>query len=160
MDSAVWRNMPEDLLDRTLACLPLRDLFRARAVCRRWHALIFSRRFVRLVTETSAQRPWLVLSSAHRDRVWSSAYDPASRTWHDMAVHVVSQPDKCVIATPKGLLCYGSEFFPWPATPPRAVAFDDATTTVLPPPTQYTRLVYQEEEAEEEEVPDDHPRRS
>ncbi|KAJ7536381.1 hypothetical protein O6H91_12G067000 [Diphasiastrum complanatum] len=39
LDKKLWSKLPSDLLERTLAFLPLPILFRFRCVCKRWNSL-------------------------------------------------------------------------------------------------------------------------
>nr|XP_009393262.2 PREDICTED: protein UNUSUAL FLORAL ORGANS [Musa acuminata subsp. malaccensis] len=48
MDPRIWRHLPQGLVDRVLAFLPPAAFFRARAVCKRWYALVFSDSFLEL----------------------------------------------------------------------------------------------------------------
>lgn len=110
LDENVWHSLPEDLIERVLACLPIHSLFRMRCVSKQWYSILFSERFVARYSEVSPQKPWIVMYTAGRI---SSAYNSALRKWHDISIPSVS-PEKCVLAAAEGLLCYGNEFFPWP----------------------------------------------
>ncbi|XP_073387646.1 F-box only protein 6 isoform X2 [Physcomitrium patens] len=110
MDESVWKSLPEDLMERVLAWLPIHSLFRMRCVCKQWNSILFSERFVARYTQVSPQKPWIIMYTAGRV---SSAYDSSLKKWHDLAIPAMS-PEKCVLAASEGLLCYGNEFFPWP----------------------------------------------
>ncbi|KAG0559913.1 hypothetical protein M758_10G134000 [Ceratodon purpureus] len=110
MDEGVWQSLPEDLIERVLAWLPIHSLFKMRCVCKQWNSILFSERFVTRYTEVSPQKPWIIMYTAGRT---SSAYNSTLKKWHDLVIPAVS-PEKCVLAASEGLLCYGNEFFPWP----------------------------------------------
>ena len=110
MNESIWKLLPEDLIERVLACLPMHSIFRMRCVCKRWYSLLFSERFVAKYSALSPQKPWIVMYTAGRI---SSAYNSTLKKWHDLVIPAIS-PEKCVLAAAEGLLCYGNEFFPWP----------------------------------------------
>lgn len=66
--------------------------------------------FADLYAQNRPQKPWFITYTSGNV---SSAFNPATHMWHDVAIPLVS-PEKCVLASNQGLLCYGSEFFAWP----------------------------------------------
>ncbi|GMH21992.1 hypothetical protein Nepgr_023835 [Nepenthes gracilis] len=56
MDSRIWSRLPHRLLDRVLTFLPPPAFFRARSVCKRWYALLYSSSFLQLYLQTSSSR--------------------------------------------------------------------------------------------------------
>ncbi|XP_057971110.1 protein UNUSUAL FLORAL ORGANS [Malania oleifera] len=53
MDSRIWSRLPQQLMDRVIAFLPPPAFFRARSVCKRWYALLFSNTFLQLYLQLS-----------------------------------------------------------------------------------------------------------
>ncbi|KAB2601720.1 protein UNUSUAL FLORAL ORGANS-like [Pyrus ussuriensis x Pyrus communis] len=60
MDARIWCKLPHRLLDRVIAFLPPPAFFRARCVCKRWYALLFSDTFLQLYLEVSQRRHWFL----------------------------------------------------------------------------------------------------
>ncbi|KAL9684431.1 hypothetical protein QQ045_021869 [Rhodiola kirilowii] len=57
MDSRLWSQLPQTLIDRIIAFLPPPAFFRARSVCKRWYGLLFSNSFLRLYLQLSPSHP-------------------------------------------------------------------------------------------------------
>ncbi|XP_057748628.1 protein UNUSUAL FLORAL ORGANS [Arachis stenosperma] len=60
MNSRIWSKLPQRLIDRILAFLPPPAFFRARSVCKRWYALLFSNSFLELYLQVSPRRHWFI----------------------------------------------------------------------------------------------------
>ncbi|XP_048229216.1 protein UNUSUAL FLORAL ORGANS [Ricinus communis] len=60
MDSRIWSKLPQRFLDRVIAFLPPPAFFRARCVCKRWYALLFSNSFLELYIQISPRRHWFL----------------------------------------------------------------------------------------------------
>ena len=60
MDTRIWSKLPQRLLDRVLAFLPPPAFFRARSVCKRWYALLFSDAFLELYLQVSPRHHWFL----------------------------------------------------------------------------------------------------
>ncbi|XP_021773544.1 protein UNUSUAL FLORAL ORGANS-like [Chenopodium quinoa] len=60
MDSRLWSRLPQQLVDRILAFLPLPAFFRARSVCKRWYALLYSNSFLQLYLQVSPCHHWFI----------------------------------------------------------------------------------------------------
>ncbi|KAM7270592.1 hypothetical protein ACFE04_029806 [Oxalis oulophora] len=60
MDTRIWSRLPQRLLDRIIAFLPPPAFFRARAVCKRWYALLFSNSFLQLYMQVSPHLHWFL----------------------------------------------------------------------------------------------------
>lgn len=72
LDPKIWNKFPEELLEKVLVYLPLHSLVRARSVCRKWNAYVFSKTFTKLRAEISPQKPWIVMTSTENSMF---AYD-------------------------------------------------------------------------------------
>ncbi|KAH7546055.1 hypothetical protein FEM48_Zijuj01G0160000 [Ziziphus jujuba var. spinosa] len=60
MDTRIWSKLPQNLLDRVIAFLPPPAFFRARCVCKRWYALLFSNSFLELYLQVTPRRHWFL----------------------------------------------------------------------------------------------------
>ncbi|KAJ8765943.1 hypothetical protein K2173_020459 [Erythroxylum novogranatense] len=60
MDSRIWSKLPQRLVDRVIAFLPPPAFFRARCVCKRWYALLFSSSFLELYIQLTPRRHWFI----------------------------------------------------------------------------------------------------
>ena len=105
MQDRIWSGLPEDLVDRTLACLPVPSFFRFRAVCKRWNTLMLSDTFLELWSRVSSQRLWLFsIHVRHATEMVAMAYNPSLGIWHN--VPVPQYPSKMyTLASAGGLLC-------------------------------------------------------
>ncbi|KAF4391425.1 hypothetical protein F8388_008036 [Cannabis sativa] len=56
MDGRIWSRLPQRLLDRVIAFLPAPAFFRARCVCKRWYALLFTPSFLELYLQVLPRR--------------------------------------------------------------------------------------------------------
>ncbi|CAA7405526.1 unnamed protein product [Spirodela intermedia] len=121
MESRIWRRLPEKLLERVLAFLPPAAFFRARAVCRRWYALLFSDAFLELQLRLSPRRRWLLFfqhdlpaSFVYSGEPAAAAppprhgllFDPDEFRWRRLPFDAVVPPDFYPAASSGGLLCW------------------------------------------------------
>ncbi|KAE9601032.1 hypothetical protein Lal_00039182 [Lupinus albus] len=60
LNSRIWSKLPQRLIDRIIAFLPLPAFFRARCVCKRWYSLLFNNNFLELYLQVSPQRHWFI----------------------------------------------------------------------------------------------------
>eukprot|EP00249_Psilotum_nudum_P004883 c18372_g1_i1 orf=278-1447(-) len=107
LDEHLWSRLPEKLVERVLACLPLPSFFRMRLVCKRWYHLLFSDSFLEVCTQVSRPRPWFLLFKAG---VWTEAFafDPIAKAWHRINLSFLPLRFN-VVASAGGLLCCISE---------------------------------------------------
>ena len=90
-----WVDLPDDLIDRVLAWLPLPSFFTFRIACKRWNHLIYSPSFYHLCSHVPSREPWFVIS-ASESYTASSAYDPLSNKWYDFKFPSANDSgDKC-----------------------------------------------------------------
>lgn len=107
LDERLWSRLPEKLVERVLACLPLPSFFRMRLVCKRWYHLLFSDSFLEVCAKVSPPRPWFLL---FRPGNWSEAFvfDPIAKLWLRISLSFLP-PRFNVVASAGGLLCCISE---------------------------------------------------
>lgn len=107
LDPRIWSQLPEKLVERVVASLPLPSFFRSRLVCKRWYSLLFSDSFLELCAKVRPARPWFLL---FRRGVWSEAFvfDAVGRAWFRLDLSFLP-PRFSVVAAAGGLLCCISE---------------------------------------------------
>lgn len=74
--------LPDDLLERILAYLPIASLLRAGCVCKRWHDIVSSKRFL-WNSYVFSQKPWYFMFTS-TDEPYGYAYDPTLKKWYDI----------------------------------------------------------------------------
>lgn len=107
LDPRLWSKLPEKLVERVVASLPLPSFFRSRLVCKRWYSLLFSDSFLELCANVRPARPWFLL---FRRGVWSEAFvfDAVGKAWFRLDLSFLP-PRFTVVAAAGGLLCCISE---------------------------------------------------
>ena len=73
--------MPDELLERMLAYLPVASVFRASSVCKRWYEIVTSERFLWNPSNSPPQKPWYFMFTSS-DEPTGCAYDPNLRKWY------------------------------------------------------------------------------
>ncbi|KAK8688213.1 hypothetical protein V6N13_086989 [Hibiscus sabdariffa] len=96
--------LPDDLLERVLAYLPIASIFRAGSVCRRWHEIVSSRRFLWYFSDVVSQKPWYFMFTSSDEPV-GFAYDPVLRKWYGIELPRIRTPN-WFIASSCGLVCF------------------------------------------------------
>ncbi len=83
MEGMLWGSLPEHILDRVLTMLPVKSLFRFRAVCKRWNDFPSSHSFLDACSSDQPKccETWLVVTNSHR----SFAYNPYSKKLSNLA---------------------------------------------------------------------------
>ncbi|XP_030540962.2 F-box/kelch-repeat protein At3g61590 [Rhodamnia argentea] len=84
--------LPDDLLERILACLPVASIFKAGSVCKRWHELVSSRRFLWNLSQVPSQKPWYFMFMSS-DEPGGYAYDPTLRKWYNVGLPCIETPN-------------------------------------------------------------------
>lgn len=119
MDDSLWKRLPEDLLERVLAWLPLASCVRFRSVCKRWYAMMYSQSFLELRSKEApvCGPSWLLsfgssLSSQQliHDVGGSSflegnVFDTSSNSCFKLQFPFLPQ-DSVLVATAGGLVCF------------------------------------------------------
>ncbi|OMO64365.1 hypothetical protein CCACVL1_21816 [Corchorus capsularis] len=96
--------LPDDLLERILSYLPIASIFRAGSVCKRWHEIVSSRRFLWNCSHVLAQKPWYFMFTSSDEPV-GYAYDPLLRKWYSIELPCIQTPN-WFIASSCGLVCF------------------------------------------------------
>ncbi|XP_004510709.1 F-box/kelch-repeat protein At3g61590-like [Cicer arietinum] len=96
--------LPEDLLERILAYLPIASIFRASCVCKRWHAIVTSERFLWNPSHLLPQKPWYFMFTSS-DVPIGHAYDPNLRKWYCIELPFIGTSN-WFISSSYGLVCF------------------------------------------------------
>lgn len=84
--------LPDDLLERILACLPVASIFRAASVCKRWHEIVSSRRFLWNLSQVLSQKPWYFMFTSS-DEAGGYAFDPILKKWYNIRLPCIKTPN-------------------------------------------------------------------
>lgn len=99
LDSSVWSELPDDLVENLLSWLPeLQSLTRFRRVCKSWNALFSSAYFINLWNEAhyanNRCQPWLLLLSSPKAAIPALVYSFATNTWREMGFSFLPEHSK------------------------------------------------------------------
>ncbi|MFS8022378.1 putative F-box domain, galactose oxidase/kelch, beta-propeller, kelch-type beta propeller [Helianthus anomalus] len=97
--------LPDDLLERILAYLPIASIFRAGCVCKRWYEIVNSRRFLWNISPLTPQKPWYFMFTSS-DEASGYAYDTVSRKWYGIELPYMIKTSRWFIASSCGLVCF------------------------------------------------------
>jgi hypothetical protein len=107
----VWESLPEDVLDRVLARLPLQSLLRMQCVCKRWKIKLRTSSFIRLCESESDVVPqkWF-LTFGNVPGPVGLAYDCHLCKWHSLPLGFLpfALDNKSPLAAADGLICLGA----------------------------------------------------
>ncbi|XP_047148151.1 F-box/kelch-repeat protein At3g61590-like [Vigna umbellata] len=96
--------LPDELVERILAYLPVVSIFRASSVCKRWHEIITSERFQWNPSNSLPQRPWYFMFT-YSDEPTGYAYDPIPRKWYGIELPFIETSSWFVVSS-YGLVCF------------------------------------------------------
>lgn len=96
--------LPDDLLERILAYLPVASIFRAGCVCKRWNEIVSSESFLWNFSHVLSQKPWYFMFTSS-DEPTGYAYDPILRKWHSIELPCIDTSN-WFIASSCGLVCF------------------------------------------------------
>ena len=98
--------LPDDLLERILALLPISSVLRARAVCKRWSGIVRSKRFLyNFSPSNDAIKPWYFMFT-YNQAPTGFTYDPAFRKWYYSLDLPIIETSNWFISCSSGLLCF------------------------------------------------------
>ncbi|OIV91991.1 hypothetical protein TanjilG_07730 [Lupinus angustifolius] len=97
-------NLPDDLLEIILAYLPIASIFRAGCVCKRWHMIVHSKRFLWTLSHVGPQKPWYFMFTSSYQPI-GYAYDPVLRKWHGIELPFI-ETSNWFIASSCGMVCF------------------------------------------------------
>ncbi|XP_022895522.1 F-box/kelch-repeat protein At3g61590-like [Olea europaea var. sylvestris] len=96
--------LPNDLLERIIAYLPIASILRAGSVCKRWHEIVTSERFLWNFNRILSQKPWYFMFTSSDEPV-GYAYDPILRKWYSIDLPCI-ETSNWFIASSCGLVCF------------------------------------------------------
>lgn len=96
--------LPNDLLERILACLPVASIFMAGCVCKRWHAIVSSDRSLHNFSSLPLQKPWYFMLTSSDEPV-GYAYDSVLQKWYGINLPYI-EASSWFIALSCGLVCF------------------------------------------------------
>ncbi|KAL3517239.1 hypothetical protein ACH5RR_024141 [Cinchona calisaya] len=96
--------LPDELLERILSYLPIASIFRAGSVCKRWHEIVSSRRFIWNLSQVQLQKPWYFMFTSSDEPV-GFAFDPIFRKWYGIELPYI-ETSNWFIASSCGLVCF------------------------------------------------------
>lgn len=96
--------LPDDLLERILAYLPVASIFRAGSVCKRWNEIVKSKRFLWNSAQVFRQKPWYFMFTSSDEPV-GYAYDPILRKWYGIDLPCIEKSN-WFVASSSGLVCF------------------------------------------------------
>ncbi|KAM7472259.1 hypothetical protein LguiA_010442 [Lonicera macranthoides] len=96
--------LPDDLLERILAYLPVASIFRVGCVCKRWNEIVSSRRFLWNFAHILSQKPWYFMFTSSDEPI-GYAYDPVLKKWYGIDIPCINT-SHMFIASSCGLVCF------------------------------------------------------
>lgn len=97
--------LPDDLLEKILAFLPIPSIFRAGCVCRRWNEVVSSKRFLWNLSINQSQKPWYFMFTCN-DAAAGYAYDPVLRKWYGGLELPCIEASNWFVSSSRGLVCF------------------------------------------------------
>ncbi|KAL5992858.1 hypothetical protein ACLOJK_013777 [Asimina triloba] len=105
-EKSSWHRLPDELVERILAFLPVSTVLRCRTVCKHWNSLLSSPTFIDL---WAALAPRTLLFLIYHSGGFVAAYLPRSRRWANLPLY-----DRCsldptqvlLLASSDGLICF------------------------------------------------------
>lgn len=110
MDEHLWSQLPEDLVDRILAWLPVASFLRLRRVCRKWSTIMHLPSFLEVCASVPTTNPYFIkISNCEYSRLLSS-YNPMLNKWHNIPIGFLPSHVGFPVASAGGLLCFINKF--------------------------------------------------
>ncbi|CAM6098814.1 unnamed protein product [Calypogeia fissa] len=111
LDASVWSNLPDTVIEKIIARLPIVDLFRSRAVCSKWNNLLTNSSFLRACSEGPIAGPWFLIFTRgdYRNGI---THDHSTNKWHRIPLfsHLPPYESLYPCAAAGGLVCFISRF--------------------------------------------------
>ncbi|KAJ7555825.1 hypothetical protein O6H91_05G056400 [Diphasiastrum complanatum] len=108
MDPGIWSNLPEELMDRVLAALPLLAFLQLRSVCKQWCSLIHSSHFCQLRQHSGvSHKPCFLFHVSVGSTGHLLIYDPALGKWGKQTLSFLPPGiSASLVSVSGGLLCF------------------------------------------------------
>ncbi|KAG0622996.1 hypothetical protein M758_3G140500 [Ceratodon purpureus] len=108
----IWASLPEDVLDRVIARLPLQSLVRMQSVCKKWKIKVRSASFIRFCeSENECPRTeWFLTFGQQKLGTVCFAYDVHLSKWHSIPLGYLPYDlnNRSPLAAADGLICLGA----------------------------------------------------
>ncbi|KAL6013065.1 hypothetical protein ACLOJK_003555 [Asimina triloba] len=110
MEPRIWSRLPDHLLERILALLPLKTFFNLRTTCKRFHSLLFSPSFLSHTHPSPTFSPYLLLSHPHLPPAAFLLHHVFHDRWRTLALShslpLTCAPSPTLLSASGGLLCF------------------------------------------------------
>lgn len=109
----IWSSLPDDVLERVIARLPLPTLIRMQTVCKKWKIKLRTGSFIRLCEAESPQTPrteWFLTFGNQKTGTVCFAYDVHLSKWHTLPLGFLpfDLNNRSPLAAADGLICLGA----------------------------------------------------
>ncbi|XP_042444649.1 F-box/kelch-repeat protein At5g43190-like [Zingiber officinale] len=109
MDPSIWGRLPDELLDRIIAFLPLRTILALRPTCRRFRSFLSSPAFLSLL-HSQYSPSYLLLSHPQFSDRCLPIYDSVADQWRSVSLPSsfadACSPSSVLLSSASGLLCF------------------------------------------------------
>ncbi|CAB4296782.1 unnamed protein product [Prunus armeniaca] len=110
MDAGLWSKLPQELLERILSFLPLKNFMNLRSTCKHFKSLLFSPPFISKHSSSSSFSSFLLLSHPQCYNHFAF-YDSALGAWRNFALSLsallpCAAGQASLLSTSNGLLCF------------------------------------------------------
>ncbi|KAL3691103.1 hypothetical protein R1sor_004754 [Riccia sorocarpa] len=106
MNQQLWSQLPEDLVDRILACLPVVSFLQLRIVCKKWSTIMYSPSFLEMCSQVPIQGPFFIKIHRSEYNRMLPSYNPVLGKWHEIPINFLPSHAGIPVASAGGLLCF------------------------------------------------------
>ncbi|PIA49218.1 hypothetical protein AQUCO_01300215v1 [Aquilegia coerulea] len=96
--------LPDELLERILAYLPIVTVFRMGSVCKRWKEIVDEKKFSWGLSDSLSQKPWYFMFTSSDEPI-GYAYDPVYRKWYGIDLPCI-ETSNWFVSSSYGLVCF------------------------------------------------------
>ncbi|GLJ32760.1 hypothetical protein SUGI_0659720 [Cryptomeria japonica] len=112
MQSEIWRNLPQHVLEIIVGKLDVESLVKFRCVSKTFKNFVSSASFRSLRLETQETSPWLVMFNKQDQYRFCRAYDTVNKKWHLISVEFLPynrRHNLQLLAASSQLLCFTTQ---------------------------------------------------
>lgn len=115
MDCSIWKNLPQDVIERVIAFLHVPDAIRTSVVSKEWNSITRSPNFRKICAECGNTRSHVFIFQCELQSTWLAAYDSVASRWYSITLNFLpshpTAPFKkyTVVSASGGLLCLWPE---------------------------------------------------
>lgn len=111
MSPAIWSRLPDHLLDRILALLPLHCLLSLRSTCKHFRSLLLSPSFLsQLNCRSHRPAAYFLLSHPQFSHSFFPLYDSTVDSWRKLPISISSSFSYQLLSSSSGLLCFSLSY--------------------------------------------------